>query len=590
MDNNIEIPETEEITPAEDSVEEIDLTSELTDTEIESLFTAFESEDWTEVDRLTAIYEERGELTSALVGEEKAGGIDRNRGQAEELRKYWTVGKGGLKIRWGTDGDWTRCVQQLTKYLGVRAKGYCALRHKEMNGVYPGDTGVPGPNKKSMSFSVPISWDKDYPEDTMEKAIEHEPTGEFMIEHKTVGVKGLNVVSEEKGIVETIISVTGIVDEVKDRIMPGAYAKTLAKRKPKGVWSHDWDAPVSKTIGVKELMPNDPSLPKVMPNGEPWPKEAGALAVKTQFNLDTQRGKEAYADVVFFGDEQEWSIGYNVPVGGAKIDSKSGVREISTLELYEYSPVLFGAMPLARTTSVKDAQLAMKQLRGNAASWLASQTSVIEEVEIPEAEEGKGMDMDMESEEDEMVVEDKERMLSSEQMDLVKQAIEVLRDILDASQDDETEEKGMGMYDKEEMPTEDDEEKKEIIGFDTLTEAITTMITDAKLPQKVLEGMSTAAGAFDEAMKTKNMDALDIAGNQLLDMIEMSMESADENTQKILRGIAVTLAEFITKVTGEEDGENKPMEDEPATEESVEKKVTLSLEELNDFVKYMKGE
>ena len=585
MDNNIEIPDTEEaLVPLLATI------SELTDTEIESLFTAFESEDWTEVDRLTAIYEERGELTSTLVGEEKAGGIDRNRGKAEELRKYWTVGKGGLKIRWGTDGDWTRCVQQLTKYLGVRAKGYCALRHKEMNGVYPGDTGVPGPNKKSMSFSVPISWDKDYPEDTMEKAIEHEPNGEFMIEHKTVGVKGLNVVSEEKGIVETIISVTGIVDEVKDRIMPGAYAKTLAKRKPKGVWSHDWDAPVSKTIGVKELMPNDPSLPKVMPNGEPWPKEAGALAVKTQFNLDTQRGKEAYADVVFFGDEQEWSIGYNVPVGGAKIDSKSGVREISTLELYEYSPVLFGAMPLARTTSVKDAQLAMKQLRGNAASWLASQTSVIEEVEIPEAEEGKGMDMDMESEEDEMVVEDKERMLSSEQMDLVKQAIEVLRDILDASQDDETEEKGMGMYGTEDMPDEDEEEKKEIIGFDTLTEAITTMITDAKLPQKVLEGMSTAAGAFDEAMKTKNMDALDIAGNQLLDMIEMSMESADENTQKILRGIAVTLAEFITKVTGEEDGENKPMEDEPATEESIEKKVTLSLEELNDFVKYMKGE
>ena len=116
MDNNIEIPETvEEITPAEDSVQETDLTSELSDKEIESLFTAFESEDWTEVDRLTAIYEERGELTSALVGEEKAGGLDRNRGQAEELRKYWTVGKGALKIRWGTEGDWTRCVEQLTK-------------------------------------------------------------------------------------------------------------------------------------------------------------------------------------------------------------------------------------------------------------------------------------------------------------------------------------------------------------------------------------------------------------------------------------------------------------------------------------------
>lgn len=68
-----------------------------------------------------------------------AGGADRNRGGAENLRRYWTVGKGGAKIRWGTGGDWTRCVRNLRKYLGPRAKGYCALRHKEMNGVWPGD-------------------------------------------------------------------------------------------------------------------------------------------------------------------------------------------------------------------------------------------------------------------------------------------------------------------------------------------------------------------------------------------------------------------------------------------------------------------
>jgi hypothetical protein len=68
-----------------------------------------------------------------------AGGLDRNRGKAEELRHYWTVGKGGLKIRWGTAGDWTRCVRNLGKYLGPRAKGYCALRHKEMTGMWTGD-------------------------------------------------------------------------------------------------------------------------------------------------------------------------------------------------------------------------------------------------------------------------------------------------------------------------------------------------------------------------------------------------------------------------------------------------------------------
>lgn len=68
-----------------------------------------------------------------------AGGLDRNRGGAEKLRHYWTVGPGGLKIRWGTGGDWTRCVRLLSKHLGPRAKGYCALRHKEMTGMWPGD-------------------------------------------------------------------------------------------------------------------------------------------------------------------------------------------------------------------------------------------------------------------------------------------------------------------------------------------------------------------------------------------------------------------------------------------------------------------
>ena len=76
-----------------------------------------------------------GDLNQAILA---AGGLDRNRGNAEALRRYWTRGKGAAKIRWGTPGDWTRCVRQLSKYLGPRAKGYCQLRHKEVTGVYTG--------------------------------------------------------------------------------------------------------------------------------------------------------------------------------------------------------------------------------------------------------------------------------------------------------------------------------------------------------------------------------------------------------------------------------------------------------------------
>ena len=76
---------------------------------------------------------------SAVLSLMAAGGVDRNRGNAEELRRYWLRGRGAAKIRWNTPGDWTRCVRQLSKYMGPRAKGYCALRHKEATGMWTGD-------------------------------------------------------------------------------------------------------------------------------------------------------------------------------------------------------------------------------------------------------------------------------------------------------------------------------------------------------------------------------------------------------------------------------------------------------------------
>jgi len=59
--------------------------------------------------------------------------------RAEKLRRYWTTGKGALKIRWGTPGDWTRCYRQLRKHMGVRAKGYCQNLHKRSTGKWAGD-------------------------------------------------------------------------------------------------------------------------------------------------------------------------------------------------------------------------------------------------------------------------------------------------------------------------------------------------------------------------------------------------------------------------------------------------------------------
>lgn len=94
------------------------------------------------------------DASGSLLAVTAAGGADRNRGGAEKLRRYWTIGEGGAKIRWGTGGDWTRCVRLLSKYMGPRAKGYCALRHKEMTGLWTGDKAHRQMYGKKGAFSI----------------------------------------------------------------------------------------------------------------------------------------------------------------------------------------------------------------------------------------------------------------------------------------------------------------------------------------------------------------------------------------------------------------------------------------------------
>lgn len=60
---------------------------------------------------------------------------------AARLRRYWTVlgQEGALKIRWGTPGDFTRCVRELREHVGAGAEGLCAVYHRSANGFWPGD-------------------------------------------------------------------------------------------------------------------------------------------------------------------------------------------------------------------------------------------------------------------------------------------------------------------------------------------------------------------------------------------------------------------------------------------------------------------
>lgn len=58
---------------------------------------------------------------------------------AERLRVYWTTGPGGIKIAWGTPGDFDRCVTLVERHMPSKAEGYCNLLHKRATGMYPAE-------------------------------------------------------------------------------------------------------------------------------------------------------------------------------------------------------------------------------------------------------------------------------------------------------------------------------------------------------------------------------------------------------------------------------------------------------------------
>ena len=431
---------------------------------------------------------------------------------------------------------------------------------------------------------------------TMSAGIQTKGTG-MHLEYKTAALAGFEVEDEEKGIVTTYVSVTGIVDNVKDVIEAGAYEKSLNTRTPKGVWSHAWDTPVSKTLDIKELPPGDSDLPERLPNGQPWPTQAGALKVKTQFNLDTQRGREAYSDVTFFGPEQEWSIGYQVPVGGATIDRKTGQRHIHTLELYEYSPVLFGAMSAARTANVKDARFADGE-HDIVGAQVAYKSMTMPEVEFKEwMGEVFGDEYDFEykavapkkpraadDEDDDTEDEDPDELFITDEDD----ENEDEEDADDAGKRKRGTKSAWSAYERETLVkafheiadaigykineasfADDEEEYIEILFKEDGGQASSLSDVAGEYEDALGSEVLTHAEDFDTAVEDDDPDAAEEAGNAILDILE-AIEDPDDETREAINVVARAIAELAP----ESAPDDEPVEDEetPVDEEDTEQK------------------
>jgi HK97 family phage prohead protease len=153
-------------------------------------------------------------------------------------------------------------------------------------------------------------------------------------------------IDEAEGVVECFVAALGNKDSVGDVVVPGAFSASLKRRKPRVVWGHDWNQPIGKVLDIYEVGPSDPRLP-----GKMKAAGVGGLFAKVQFNLRSERGREAFHSILFFGEEQEWSIGYKT------LDSiyspERQANMLKEVELYEVSPVLHGANQLTATISIK---------------------------------------------------------------------------------------------------------------------------------------------------------------------------------------------------------------------------------------------
>ena len=138
---------------------------------------------------------------------------------------------------------------------------------------------------------------------------------------------------KEQGIVEAYVSIFNNIDLDGDIIKQGAFKESLKAKLPKGVWMHDWNVPIAKTLKAEE--------------------HDKGLFIQAQFNLETQRGKEAYSDIKF-GIIDEFSIGFRV------LDfewDKADNRVIKKVKLYEWSPVLAGANQKTQLLDVKNEKI-----------------------------------------------------------------------------------------------------------------------------------------------------------------------------------------------------------------------------------------
>jgi HK97 family phage prohead protease len=179
------------------------------------------------------------------------------------------------------------------------------------------------------------------------------------MDHKTFPAFILKYDSAQ-GIVDAIVAVMGNTDMGDDVIWNGAFTKSITERRGKirVLDQHQTDSimrAIGKPLELREMMRAE------LPPGllAKYPTATGGLFTKTQYLMNTPEGRGAFERIAD-GAIDEYSIGYDpLDVDYSSVTKADGtkatVRNLRTIKLYEYSPVLFGMNDATQTLSAKTA-------------------------------------------------------------------------------------------------------------------------------------------------------------------------------------------------------------------------------------------
>ena len=134
-------------------------------------------------------------------------------------------------------------------------------------------------------------------------------------------------------------SLFGKTDLGRDRVLPGAFAASLARR---------------GAAGVKMLYQHDPATPIGV-----WQEireDGRGLFVRGRLTTDVAKAREVLA-LMRAGALDGLSIGYRTVRG--RTDAKTGIRSLIEVDLWEISVVTFPMLPEARVEAVKSRDRAM---------------------------------------------------------------------------------------------------------------------------------------------------------------------------------------------------------------------------------------